>query len=109
MFGLGRLEKKRRAVEFVLFRTSRAVIDRPYEDVLDFLNSERTVVLRMTKSGPSQNPNFLHVFYLFEAAFQKKNSPVRKPLPQLPARSALSSAFMVNNAFRKLEFGFSRD
>jgi hypothetical protein len=34
---------------------------------------------------------------------------VGKLLSQLPARSALSSAFMANNALKKLGFGFGQD
>jgi hypothetical protein len=51
-----------------------------------------------------QNPIFFKKkIYDFEAPekYKKMHSPVQKQLPQLPAQSALSSAFMVKNAFRK--------
>jgi hypothetical protein len=40
---------------------------------------------------------------------RKKHSPLRKLLSQLPSQSALSSAFMVENALTKLGFGLSQD
>jgi hypothetical protein len=43
----------------------------------------------------------MHLLYGFEAPEKKKkHSPVGRRPPHLPAQSALSSAFMVKNAFK---------
>jgi hypothetical protein len=59
------------------------------------------LLLRMTKSGPSKNSSFKINFTISRTHRKKKNSSVRTQLPQLPAQSALSSAFMVKNELRK--------
>jgi hypothetical protein len=40
---------------------------------------------------------------------KKKHSPVRKQLPQLPAQSALSSAFVVKTNLEEPGFGLGPD
>jgi hypothetical protein len=48
--------------------------------------------------NPAEIRVFFKTFYEFEAS-EKKISPVGRQPFHLPARSALSSAFMVKNAF----------
>ena len=67
------------------------------------------MVLRIPKYGPSRNPTFSNAFLNFESLENEKHSPLRKQLLQLPAPSALSSAFLVKNEFRKPGFGFGPD
>jgi hypothetical protein len=67
-------------------------------------------LIRMAKSGPSRNPNFLNAFSTLRPQKKEKHSPKRNRLPQLPAQSALSSAFMFENTFfEKLGFGLGSD
>jgi hypothetical protein len=40
-------------------------------------------------------------FTISRPSKKRKHSPARKQLPQLPAQSALLSAFMVKNTFKK--------
>jgi hypothetical protein len=55
----------------------------------------------MTKSEPSRNPSFLKFILRFRGPRKiDKHSPVRKQLPQLPAQSVLSSAFMAKIVFK---------
>jgi hypothetical protein len=48
---------------------------------------------------PKPKSEFANALYDFEAPENIKAQPVGKLLPQLPAQAALSSAFMVKNAF----------
>jgi hypothetical protein len=54
---------------------------------------------------------FLNEFYHAEAPEkEKKHSPVKKLLPELPAQSALSSALIVKNEFKISDlFGLGQD
>jgi hypothetical protein len=54
----------------------------------------------MSKSGIGRNQSFFKCIYDFE----EEAHP-----PQLPAQSALSSPFMVKNAFQELGIGLSPD
>jgi hypothetical protein len=61
----------------------------------------------MAISGPSRNPSFFKVnFTISRPQKKRKNSPVREEHTQLLAQWALSSAFMVKNAFGKTRIWF---
>jgi hypothetical protein len=65
----------------------------------------------MTKSGPSKNPSFKKSHFTISKPQKRKenHSPVRKRLPQLPAQTALSSAFIIKTHSEKLGFGLGPD
>jgi hypothetical protein len=65
----------------------------------------------MAKSGPSRNQIFFKMSFTISWPQKKRRnqSPVERRLPHLPAQSALSSAFMVKNAFKKNGFVLDPD